>query len=188
MLWFEFPRDECCFCKFSYQCRVSTLEAQEACWQTNRMIKMSQAQVFSFILNNSHCLPQTPELHGQVRPPESEWARGMTRARETCWMVEMQMQKWRRKQCCLTHGRMLTMWTCCFPRDGISLCSGLPPSFWEITSLFPGNHYVLSVRDSAYIYFYPHVLLRILVQVLTLHLCPNDLQTHVDINISIRLG
>lgn len=65
---------------------------------------------------------------------------------------------------------------------------GCPPSFWEITSLFPGNHYVLSVRDSAYIYFHPHVLLRILVQVLTLHLCPNDLQTHVDINISIRLG
>ena len=104
----------------------STLEAQEACWQTNRMIKMSQAQVFSFILNNSHCLPQTPELHGQVRHPRSGWARGMTRARETCWMVETQMQKWPRKQCCLTHGWMLTMWTCCFPRDGISLCSGLP--------------------------------------------------------------
>lgn len=84
VLWFEFPRDECFFCKLSYQCHVSTLEAQEACWQTNRMIKMSQTQVFSFILNNSHCLPQTPELQGQVRPPRSGWARGMTRARETC--------------------------------------------------------------------------------------------------------
>ena len=84
VLWFEFPRNECFFCKLSYQCHVSTLEAQEACWQTNRMIKMSQTQVFSFILNNSHCLPQTSELQGQVRPPRSGWARGMTRARETC--------------------------------------------------------------------------------------------------------
>ena len=103
ILWFEFPKDMYFFFKLSYQFRISsTLEAQEACWQTNRMIKTSQIQAFAFILNYSRCLPQTPELQGQVRPPRSGRATGMIKAREKCWRLEM--QTWPRKSLCPTRG------------------------------------------------------------------------------------
>lgn len=45
---------------------VSILEAQEVCGQTNRMSKQPQTQAFSFILNDSHGLLQTPESWGLV--------------------------------------------------------------------------------------------------------------------------